>query len=123
MITYLQMSSVGLEEKRLTKQILLSSGHETLLQKEQKGERNVEIKKRRLGSAFSIFRTYSACKIISYYLRRRSQLVVAIRTVASWVSAFSDTVILRLRSLTRTFSAFAQSRYQQRGGPYSVRKN
>ena len=44
MITYLQMSSVGLEEKRLTKQILLSSGHETLLQKEQKGERrNVDL--------------------------------------------------------------------------------
>ena len=39
------MSSVGLEEKRLTKQILLSSGHETLLQKEQKGERrNVDLK-------------------------------------------------------------------------------
>ena len=41
------MSSVGLEEKRLTKQILLSSGLETLLQKEQKGKRE----KRRLGSA------------------------------------------------------------------------
>ena len=38
------MSSVGLEEKRLTKQILLSSGHETLLQKEEKGERrNVDL--------------------------------------------------------------------------------
>ena len=38
------MSSVGLEEKRLTQQILLSSGHETLLQKEQKGERrNVDL--------------------------------------------------------------------------------
>ena len=32
------MSSVGLEEKRLTKQILLTLGHETFLQKEQKGE-------------------------------------------------------------------------------------
>ena len=43
MITYRQMSSVGLEEKRLTQQILLS-GHETLLQKEQKGERrNVDL--------------------------------------------------------------------------------
>ena len=47
MTTYLHMSSVGLEEKRLTQQILLSSGHETLLQKEQKGKRE----KRRLGSA------------------------------------------------------------------------
>ena len=38
------MSSVGLEEKRLTQQILLSSGLETLLQKEQKGERrNVDL--------------------------------------------------------------------------------
>ena len=38
------MSSVGLEEKRLTKQILLSSGLETLLQKEQKGKRrNVDL--------------------------------------------------------------------------------
>ena len=35
MITYRQMSSGGLEEKRLTKQILLSSGHETFLQKEK----------------------------------------------------------------------------------------
>ena len=44
MKTYLQMSSVGLEEKRLTKQILLSSGHEAFLQKEQKGERrNVDL--------------------------------------------------------------------------------
>ena len=44
MITYRQMSSVGLEEKRLTKQILLSSGHEAFLQKEQKGERrNVDL--------------------------------------------------------------------------------
>ena len=33
------MSSGGLEEKRLTKQILLTLGHETFLQKEQKGER------------------------------------------------------------------------------------
>ena len=47
MKTYCQMSSGGLEEKRLTKQILLSSGLETLLQKEQKGKRE----KRRLGSA------------------------------------------------------------------------
>ena len=38
------MSSVGLEEKRLTKQILLTLGHETFLQKEQKGERrNVDL--------------------------------------------------------------------------------
>ena len=44
MITYRQMSLRGLEEKRLTKQILLSSGHETFLQKEQKGEtRNVDL--------------------------------------------------------------------------------
>ena len=44
MITYCQMSSVGLEEKRLTKQILLTLGHETFLQKEQKGERrNVDL--------------------------------------------------------------------------------
>ena len=37
-----------------------------------------------------IFRTYSACKIISYYLKSKSKLGVAIRTIASWVSAFSD---------------------------------
>ena len=44
MSTYRQMSSVGLEEKRLTKQILLTSGHEAFLQKEQKGERrNVDL--------------------------------------------------------------------------------
>ena len=44
MITYHQMSSWGLEEKRLTKQILLTLGHETFLQKEQKGERrNVDL--------------------------------------------------------------------------------
>ena len=44
MKTYRQMSSGGLEEKRLTKQILLSSGLETLLQKEQKGKRrNVDL--------------------------------------------------------------------------------
>ena len=83
MITYRQMSLGGLEDKRLTKQILLSSGHETFLQKEQKGERrNVD--------AFLIFRTYSACKIISYYLKSKSQLVAAIRTMVSWVSVFSD---------------------------------
>ena len=44
MITYRQKSSGGLEEKRLTKQILLTSGHEAFLQKEQKGERrNVDL--------------------------------------------------------------------------------
>ena len=44
MKTYRQKSSVGLEKKRLTQQILLSSGHETFLQKEQKGERrNVDL--------------------------------------------------------------------------------
>ena len=44
MITYRQMSLGSFEEKRLTKQILLSSGHEPFLQKEQKGERrNVDL--------------------------------------------------------------------------------
>ena len=82
------MSSVGLEEKRLTKQILLTLGHETFLQKEEKGERrNVDLE---VHFQFSELTIYSACKIMSYYLKRRSQLVVAIRTIASWVSAFSD---------------------------------